>query len=81
MAAHTGRCFRATRRTKLRKARQGKSWLYPIRHKAPAALRAFLGTADRSQRMAAPSIIQAAMGCYTAFVAAVKKTRAAKRGG
>lgn len=41
--AHTGRCFRATRRTKLRKLRQGADFnAHPIRYKVPLALRPFL---------------------------------------
>ncbi len=42
MSAHSGRCFRQWRRTKQRKIRQGKSWVFPTREKVPMALRPFL---------------------------------------
>jgi hypothetical protein len=45
MSAHTGRCFRAWRRTKARKTRQGQPWDRPIRQKVPLALRPFLTAA------------------------------------
>lgn len=79
MGAHTGRCFRDTRRTRRRKLSQGKTWDYPIRRKAPLALRPFLALASRGQKYAAPQFIQQAIGRYTAFVTALKK-RAARGG-
>ena len=45
MSAHTGRCFRAWRRTKARKLRQGQPWGRSIRQKVPLALRPFLAGA------------------------------------
>ena len=60
MGAHSGRCFRAWRRTKVRKARQGLPWDYPIRQKVPQALRAFLATGDaRQQRVGAQGMANA----------------------
>lgn len=50
MSAHTGRCFRAWRRTKARKTRQGQSWDRPIRQKVPLALRPFLASAVGSNQ-------------------------------
>lgn len=52
--AHSGRCFRASRATKARKLRQGKTWERPIRWKVPLALRPFLNITPGSpnQRMA-----------------------------
>jgi hypothetical protein len=47
MAAHTGRCFRAWRRTTARKYRQGVSWTFPIRQKVPLALRPFFSGPGR----------------------------------
>lgn len=46
--AHSGRCFRSYRRTKARKAEQGKVYEYPIRWKVPQAIKAFL-TGDARQ--------------------------------
>lgn len=42
MSAHTGRCFRAWKRTTARKFRQGVPWHFPIRQKVPLILRPFL---------------------------------------
>lgn len=81
MGAHTGRCFRATRRTRQRKIRQGEQWDYPIRRKAPLALRPFLTLTARGQRYAAPQLIQQAIGRYTAFMTALKKKRAERERG
>lgn len=52
--AHSGRCFRAHKRTKARKLRQGKTWDQPVRWKVPLALRPFLNITPGSpnQRMA-----------------------------
>lgn len=53
MGAHTGRCFRATRRTKLRKAKKGELYpAVPIRYKVPTAIRAFLAQVTGGQRRA-----------------------------
>lgn len=62
MGAHSGRCFRAWRRTKVRKARQGLPWDYPIRQKVPQAprARAFLATGEaRQQRVGAQGMANA----------------------
>jgi hypothetical protein len=63
MAAHTGRCFRALRRTKGRKARQGGSYDFPIRHKVPLAIRAFL-VGDLRQRHAGADAMNIAMAGF-----------------
>jgi len=47
MSAHTGRCFRAWKRTKQRKFKQGVPWNFPIRHKVPQSLQPFMLTAGR----------------------------------
>ena len=50
MSGHSGRCFRAWRRTVARKARQGQRWDRPIRQKVPLALRPFLTAAVGSNQ-------------------------------
>jgi len=50
VSGHSGRCFRATRRTKRRKELQGKRWDYPVRWKAPLALRPFLNAEHSNTR-------------------------------
>jgi hypothetical protein len=63
MSAHTGRCFRAWRRTVARKSAQGQPWERPIRQKVPLALRPFLN-AERSQRHAGPEAMASAILRY-----------------
>jgi len=48
MSAHTGRCFRAWRRLKARRVRQGApAPVIPIRQKVPLILQPFMLTAGR----------------------------------
>lgn len=63
MSGHSGRCFRAWRRTKARKTRQGQPWERPIRQKVPLALRPFLN-AERSQKHAGPEAMASAILRY-----------------
>lgn len=74
---HTGRCFRAWRRTKARKARQGESWTFPIRRKVPLALRPFL-TGDGRQKSAGTNAMTLAITRYAQHQAMVGTPR---RGG
>jgi hypothetical protein len=53
MSAHTGRCFRAWRRTTLRKLKQGTRWEYPIRQKVPLALRPFMAHIEGGRQVRA----------------------------
>lgn len=64
MGAHSGRCFRQWRRTKARKARQGKPWEFPIRQKVPLALRPFLNATSGSQVRAGQMQMQQAILRY-----------------
>ena len=65
MRAHTGRCFRAWRRTKARKTRQGLPWDRPIRQKVPLALRPFLvGAAGSIQKHAGAEAMASAISRY-----------------
>ena len=52
MAGHSGRCFRAFRRTKKRYTAQGRpnDWSRPIRQKVPRALRAFVNASASNQK-------------------------------
>jgi hypothetical protein len=63
MSAHTGRCFRAWRRTVARKAAQGQPWERSIRQKVPLALRPFLN-AERSQKHAGAAAMANAIARY-----------------
>ena len=79
MAAHTGRCFRAWRRTKARKARQGQPWDRPIRQKVPLALRPFLtGAVGSIQKHAGMEAMGHAIARY---VEHQKMVGAPRRGG
>lgn len=64
MSAHTGRCFRAWRRTVARKETQGVTWAIPIRNKVPLALRTFLSAAGDRQRHAGPEQMKLAIVRY-----------------
>ena len=64
MAAHTGRCFRAWRRLKARRVRQGAPPPeFPIRQKVPLALRPFL-TGNANQMRATESAMKLALTRY-----------------
>ena len=64
MGAHTGRCFRAWRRLKARRVRQGAPPpVFPIRQKVPLALRPFL-TGDARQMRAGPNAMALAINRY-----------------
>ena len=63
MSAHTGRCFRAWRRTKARKQAQGLAWNFPIRQKVPLALRPFL-TGEGRQKSASRNAMTLAISRY-----------------
>lgn len=47
MSAHTGRCSRSWRRTKIRKAKVGIRWVQPIRQKVPLVLQPFMNSNGR----------------------------------
>jgi hypothetical protein len=66
MSGHSGRCFRAWRRTKARKTRQGQPWERPIRQKVPLALRPFLTMAlgGSNQRHAGADAMASAISRY-----------------
>lgn len=60
MSGHSGRCFRAWRKTRARKLRQRKPW---DRQKVPLAFRPFLN-AERSQKHAGPEAMASAIARY-----------------
>lgn len=59
MGAHTGRCFRALRRTK-----KCGTYHFPIRQKVPLVLRAFLSGGDARQQRAGASLMNLAIAQY-----------------
>ena len=77
MSAHTGRCFRAWRQTKGRKARQGKPWDFPIRQRVPLALRPFL-TGNVGQRNAGADAMKLAIMRYAQHQTMIGKHAAAR---
>jgi hypothetical protein len=78
MGAHTGRCFRALRRTKRRKVQQGESFqTAAIRQRVPLALRPFLAGPSR-QKSAGLDVMNTAIALYAA--ARTRVGRRAARG-
>lgn len=75
MAAHTGRCFRAFRRTKQRLEKQGREWAWPIRQKVPQALQQFVGHIGRRTT---PDIMRGAILRHVAHVNKIKGHGAAR---
>ena len=66
MSGHSGRCFRAWRKTRARKTRQGLPWDRPIRQKVPLALRPFLvGAAGSIQKHAGAEAMASAIFRYS----------------
>ena len=74
MAGHSGRCFRAWRKTRARKLRQGRPWERPIRQKVPLALRPFLN-AERSQKHAGAAAMANAIARYAQHQAMIGAPR------
>lgn len=80
MGAHTGRCFRAWRRTKARKQAQGIEWTFPIRQKVPLALRPFL-TGEGRQKSAGTNAMNLAITRYAEHQTMIgKQVEAMRRG-
>jgi hypothetical protein len=65
MSAHTGRCFRAWRRLKARRVRQGApAPVIPIRQKVPLALRPFMSATEGRQVRAGAAQMNLAITRY-----------------
>jgi hypothetical protein len=81
MSAHTGRCFRAWRRLKARRERQGAPPpVFPIRQKVPLALRPFLTGDGRQTRVDAQGMANA-IARYAQHQTAVGKIQKASARG